>query len=69
MWCLPVNVTDDEEPEPPQRLQVELFAIVSDVNVVPVRRVVNLTIIDDDLTSKHAVIYILYIALPLSVSC
>ena len=54
MWCLPVNVTDDEEPEPPQRLQVELF--VSDVNVVPVRRVVNLTIIGDDLTSKHAVI-------------
>ena len=54
VWCLPVSVTDDEEPEPPQRLQVEL--LVSDVNVVPVRRVVNPTIIRDDITSKHAVI-------------
>ena len=50
VWCLPVSLTDDEEPEPPRRLQVELF--VSDINVVAVRRVVDLTIIDDDRTSK-----------------
>ena len=38
---------DDEQPELPQLLRVELF--VSDVNVMPVRRMVNLTIIDDDI--------------------
>ena len=47
IWCLPISVMDDEEPEPPRLLQVELF--VSDVNVMPVRRMVNLTIIDDDI--------------------
>ena len=46
MWCLPVSLMDDEQPEPLRLLQVELF--VSDNNVMPVRRVVNLTIIDDD---------------------
>ena len=49
VWCLPASLSGDEGVEPSRQLQVELFA--SNVNVVPVRRRVNLTIIRD--SSEH----------------